>query len=708
LTAFGKDPRTSKVTAAECLIILARELLPFRTKIKWDELAAADDSAHSDLSRFLQFLQDCAEVMQERRPPLPASGSNPPAASGSSQVITHHAWHGEAATEVKIVLCFGWRRVVNDGRWQGKRICAFFALNQDIWQRSVINLEKKDGSGVFLPRFPAGDFLTHRKVGSELRYGRSGNSRPRFPAGGHQFIQILRQVGIEWNDPLPTEAKAQWRTWKEELSEISRIAVERALVQVPIKNITSVKLQGFADASGKAYGTVVYLRLTHGDGKVKKERRKSAALREIASRDRALLSLLQQRTATRGVTEDVAWTDAGRDRRSRGGIDPANPGRWSWNLPFRTSEDPRGHNNQVSAVFDSGGAGWIFMMDQWSIGGESVGKKKYDSLTPDHPNDVGLRDCVLFCVIVLSVRVKFDQCTSVSIDKRSLSLNKADFHCFVLLFDTFVYEHSSDCGESFKYCPSSAASARSSRSSRADGCFQHVQMTAFAKLSRYFRRLVNFKHMDFEFAIWQMLYLLVSPQKVYRNFMYRKRTKDQWARDDPAFLVMLSAALFLSSVLYAVSLWLSFTGFIKFFLWVVFVDCIGTGILFGSAIWLFCNYFLRRTSDQDVEWGYCFDVHLNAFFPVLIFLHVILPVVYPFAKSITLLGCIVGNTLWFVAIAYYIYITFLGYAALPFLKNVHFFLYPFTFFFISYVAILTLQWSISDAIIDFYRYRIGH
>ncbi|KRZ12311.1 Protein unc-50 [Trichinella pseudospiralis] len=263
-------------------------------------------------------------------------------------------------------------------------------------------------------------------------------------------------------------------------------------------------------------------------------------------------------------------------------------------------------------------------------------------------------------------------------------------------------------GESFKHCSSSAASVRSSRSSRADGCFQHVQMTAFAKLSRYFRRLVNFKHMDFEFAIWQMLYLLVSPQKVYRNFMYRKRTKDQWARDDPAFLVMLSAALFLSSVLYAVSLWLSFTGFIKFFLWVVFVDCIGTGILFGSAIWLFCNYFLRRTSDQDVEWGYCFDVHLNAFFPVLIFLHVILPVVYPFAKSITLLGCIVGNTLWFVAVSYYIYITFLGYAALPFLKNVHFFLYPFTFFFISYVAILTLQWSISDAIIDFYRYRIGH
>lgn len=29
--------------------------------------------------------------------------------------------------------------------------------------------------------------------------------------------------------------------------------------------------------------------------------------------------------------------------------------------------------------------------------------------------------------------------------------------------------------------------------------------------------------MDFEFAFWQMTYLFISPQKVYRNFQYRKR-----------------------------------------------------------------------------------------------------------------------------------------------------------------------------------------
>ncbi|XP_003370717.1 putative MSP domain protein [Trichinella spiralis] len=46
------------------------------------------------------------------------------------------------------------------------------------------------------------------------------------------------------------------------------IVVERALVQVSFEDITRMELHGFADASGKAYGKVVYLRLTHSDGRV--------------------------------------------------------------------------------------------------------------------------------------------------------------------------------------------------------------------------------------------------------------------------------------------------------------------------------------------------------------------------------------------------------------------------------------------------------
>ncbi len=39
---------------------------------------------------------------------------------------------------------------------------------------------------------------------------------------------------------------------------------------------------------------------------------------------------------------------------------------------------------------------------------------------------------------------------------------------------------------------------------------------------QYLRRIFHFRQMDFEFALWQMIYLLMKPQQVYRNFAYRK------------------------------------------------------------------------------------------------------------------------------------------------------------------------------------------
>lgn len=43
---------------------------------------------------------------------------------------------------------------------------------------------------------------------------------------------------------------------------------------------------------------------------------------------------------------------------------------------------------------------------------------------------------------------------------------------------------------------------------------QETRLTATAKRQKYLRRLLKFKQMDFEYAIWQMIYLFISPQKV--------------------------------------------------------------------------------------------------------------------------------------------------------------------------------------------------
>jgi len=231
--------------------------------------------------------------------------------------------------------------------------------------------------------------------------------------------------------------------------------------------------------------------------------------------------------------------------------------------------------------------------------------------------------------------------------------------------------------------------------------------------------------MDFEFALWQMLYLFYKPQQVYRNFQYRKETKAQFARDDPAFLVLLAAWLIISSVWsntinfqkfiifyqagFSLVLGIHFWGFLKFLLYVIFVDLVGVGLVIATALWYIANTFLLKpgTRDQDVEWGFAFDVHLNAFFPILVILHFIQLFVYhALIERDWFVSTMFGNSLWLIALSYYIYITFLGYSSLNILSRTNYFLAPFTVLAVLYVVTLGLNWNLSRSLMDFYKYRV--
>lgn len=72
--------------------------------------------------------------------------------------------------------------------------------------------------------------------------------------------------------------------------------------------------------------------------------------------------------------------------------------------------------------------------------------------------------------------------------------------------------------------------------------------SATSKVYKYVRRLFKFQQMDFEYAAWQLAYLFYKPQQVYKNFNYRKQTKAQFARDDPAFLVLLLISFCVTSL----------------------------------------------------------------------------------------------------------------------------------------------------------------
>eukprot|EP00039_Didymoeca_costata_P007325 m.98568 g.98568 ORF g.98568 m.98568 type:complete len:252 (-) comp13641_c0_seq1:5443-6198(-) len=225
---------------------------------------------------------------------------------------------------------------------------------------------------------------------------------------------------------------------------------------------------------------------------------------------------------------------------------------------------------------------------------------------------------------------------------------------------------------------------------------------------KYFRRLLNFRQMDFEFALWQMLYLVVSPNKVYRNAHYQKTHKNQYARDDPAFVVLLAAFLLASSIICAIVFGLSFGQFILFFLWVVFIDCIMVGCIIASCLWWISNSFLRTKQpfavEEDVEWAYAFDVHCNAFFPLVLILHVLQLFLIGIINHEWFFSALMADSLWMIALCYYFYITFLGYSALPFLNRttVVLFLFPILLVVATYVVALLLRWNISRTVFKYY------
>ncbi|XP_043251412.1 protein unc-50 homolog isoform X2 [Colletes gigas] len=231
-------------------------------------------------------------------------------------------------------------------------------------------------------------------------------------------------------------------------------------------------------------------------------------------------------------------------------------------------------------------------------------------------------------------------------------------------------------------------------------------MGAATKCYKYLRKLLKFEQMDFEFALWQMIFLFISPQKVYRNFQSRKQTKSQFARDDPAFLVLLMCCICISSIGFTIVLGLGFFQFIKLLFYMIFIDYLAAGLIVATIFWFITNRYLRFDKTQNVEWGYAFDIHLNAFFPPLIILHIVQLFLYSFINYDTFSSRLIGNTIWLIAVVYYINITFLGYTSIEILHKTHVILSALPIILLIYIMTLCAGINISHLVMEFYHYRV--
>ncbi|KAF9665981.1 hypothetical protein SADUNF_Sadunf16G0181500 [Salix dunnii] len=175
----------------------------------------------------------------------------------------------------------------------------------------------------------------------------------------------------------------------------------------------------------------------------------------------------------------------------------------------------------------------------------------------------------------------------------------------------------------------------------------------------YLRRIIKWQQMDIEYTFWQMLYLCTSPKVVYQHTKFHKQTKNQWARDDPAFVVISSLLLAVATLAYCAA----------------YDHSAGHALFVVISVLLF-HFLITGAGLATCCWLYAFDVHCNSFFPMFVMLYVVHYFLSPLLVAHGFIPVLLSNLLFMVAASYYHYLNFLGYYVLPFLERTAFFLYP--------------------------------
>ncbi|KAJ8883380.1 hypothetical protein PR048_015223 [Dryococelus australis] len=127
----------------------------------------------------------------------------------------------------------------------------------------------------------------------------------------------LNQLG--WDDPLPINIWANWQQYRDELSVLQDIQIDRCIIQA---KPCTVKLVRFCDASQVVYAAVVYLCSQYADGttlvRIMAGKTKVAQVKEVSTPqlehcEAVLLAKLIEvvkQALTIDMMNVIAWTDS--------------------------------------------------------------------------------------------------------------------------------------------------------------------------------------------------------------------------------------------------------------------------------------------------------------------------------------------------------------------------------------------------------------
>ncbi|GFW68253.1 integrase catalytic domain-containing protein [Trichonephila clavipes] len=73
------------------------------------------------------------------------------------------------------------------------------------------------------------------------------------------LLQDLWREEIQWDDPLSTHIKKEWKKWRDELPHLRSLKIPRLIPDFTLLE-DDAELHSFCDASKKAYGVAIHLR----------------------------------------------------------------------------------------------------------------------------------------------------------------------------------------------------------------------------------------------------------------------------------------------------------------------------------------------------------------------------------------------------------------------------------------------------------------
>jgi len=145
-------------------------------------------------------------------------------------------------------------------------------------------------------------------------------------------------------------------------------------------------------------------------------------------------------------------------------------------------------------------------------------------------------------------------------------------------------------------------------------------------------------------------------------------------------VILTAGFLFIASICFSIAFALSFFQFLFLLIKLILVIYLALGTAIATVCCTIANKHLlvvkSHSVTQHVEPLYAFDIHCNSFLPLFVYLGPVQFLLLPLLLKPTFLATLTANALYTLALSHYLYITHLGYRALPFLANTEFFLYP--------------------------------